>query len=876
MPSAPSKTLHVSRYTKTKRTTIMKNLLQITAVFIIINSAFAQAPDSALVEQPDQRTYFSKTYYKPADNTYKTIASVGYVHYLASDGTLKDIDANLRLDKSGAYYIIDSGLYNVAFAAASGQGAYDVAYEVPRPVQPKFYDPGKPPAPVTRIRWKILSYGYFDRQRSTYQILQNARATAPIVSGNAIDYPQIFNGIDVRYNCGNVSVKEELVLSQSARNTLPDPAKYGLSRNNSYFVVAMEFLLTPNNINAFARRQGNKLPIKQGNDFVFDGDESIEFEDENSTLHFFFPKDYAHAAADSTTGFSNRISLRRYFYSQGGKHYMLVGVPWNWINSAPAGDLIIDPTTSVGASDDVWLEDLATGLGGSTQFLIGKAASYPKKRTIIKFNTSSVPTNATVLNAQMKLYYYTAVRVGTTTWVDRWIQTHQVLVNWNEAEATDDYRLTSTLWNVNYVGLNDIDAKSGYESTTLFQQDYPKWKQWDITALTQKWVNLTATNYGVVLWATNETTDGYDLRFYSSEYTVDTTLRPKLEVTWSQLPRTVYFLKDHLGSIRATVQDTSTAPVVGYDDYDPWGYILAGRSLIASGWGTQAGIMKNKFTSKEWDDDYGLNWIWVDRRPYMPDIGRWGVTEPLAGKFPGLSPYVYSFNNPILFFDPNGAFPYTFHIRAFAPPGAFTGVFRGYHDDRRGFSTGLDGTSRIKQDFTIDPTAQTYSGGTPTSDPTRIGSFSRTATNKGGISTPEFGTNIFGSSTATLTSEFAGSNPLAPFSPDIEVGSAISITENLKEGKLFISLDLSSKQFPATEAFVQDNTGQKLFLAGAAAFGNPTDLIDGKKVEVATADLIININNKGVFQNVTFGGKTYSLEEFNKLRTSQSAGPFPR
>jgi hypothetical protein len=54
------------------------------------------------------------------------------------------------------------------------------------------------------------------------------------------------------------------------------------------------------------------------------------------------------------------------------------------------------------------------------------------------------------------------------------------------------------------------------------------------------------------------------------------------------------------------------------------------------------------------------------------------------------------------------------------------------------------------------------------------------------------------------------------------------------------------------------------------------DLISGKKVKVATVDLIININDKGVFQSVTFGGKTYSLEEFNKLRTSESAGPFPR
>lgn len=211
----------------------MKNTLHFICALLI----FAHEPDTALVEQPDQRTYFSKTYYNQRDNTYKTIATAGYMHYLASDGRLKDIDTNLKLDNSGAYYIIDSGLYNVAFAAAIGKGAYDVAYEVPRPVQPKFFDPGKP-APVTRIRLKVLSYGYFDQSRNRYQIIDYAKSVPLVVSGNVISYPQIFNGIEVRYLCQNTSVKEEIVLSQLARNALPDPSKLGLSRNNSYFVVA--------------------------------------------------------------------------------------------------------------------------------------------------------------------------------------------------------------------------------------------------------------------------------------------------------------------------------------------------------------------------------------------------------------------------------------------------------------------------------------------------------------------------------------------------------------------------------------------------------------------------------------------------------------
>ncbi|WP_294243289.1 RHS repeat-associated core domain-containing protein [uncultured Chryseobacterium sp.] len=112
--------------------------------------------------------------------------------------------------------------------------------------------------------------------------------------------------------------------------------------------------------------------------------------------------------------------------------------------------------------------------------------------------------------------------------------------------------------------------------------------------------------------------------------------------------RYIYQYKDHLGNARVSYARKGDGSL---EITDTNSYYAFGVNHIGGAKSNLGGYRSYKYNGNEIQEsgmyDYGA-------RFYMPDIGRWGVVDPLAEKYRRWSPYNYTVNNPIKYTDPDG------------------------------------------------------------------------------------------------------------------------------------------------------------------------------------------------------------------------------
>lgn len=112
--------------------------------------------------------------------------------------------------------------------------------------------------------------------------------------------------------------------------------------------------------------------------------------------------------------------------------------------------------------------------------------------------------------------------------------------------------------------------------------------------------------------------------------------------------RAYYYLKDHLGSIRAVID--SAGNVCERNDYYPFGLEHQREDY------PQLVENRLKYNGKEKQYVGDLNFLDYGARLYDKDLARWFVLDAMQENYPSWSPYTYCLNNPLKFVDPTGQY----------------------------------------------------------------------------------------------------------------------------------------------------------------------------------------------------------------------------
>ncbi|PQL91273.1 RHS repeat domain-containing protein [Apibacter adventoris] len=107
-----------------------------------------------------------------------------------------------------------------------------------------------------------------------------------------------------------------------------------------------------------------------------------------------------------------------------------------------------------------------------------------------------------------------------------------------------------------------------------------------------------------------------------------------------------YYHADHLGS--SSYITNLDAQIVQHVEYVPFGEVFIEERNQS--WNTPY-----LFNGKELDEETGL--YYYGARYYNPRESVWLSTDPLAEKYPNVSLYAYTFQNPVKFIDPTGMEP---------------------------------------------------------------------------------------------------------------------------------------------------------------------------------------------------------------------------
>jgi len=192
--------------------------------------------------------------------------------------------------------------------------------------------------------------------------------------------------------------------------------------------------------------------------------------------------------------------------------------------------------------------------GGRTELSVGELLGIAGVgRSLIRFKNISdrVGADQVIDSAIMSLYCYsedgvTDVNIGAYRVFKNWTEGDEDGVNDDDGDATwNDWRSDDLEWGIagcnqtNDAGVENSGDGTGDDKTATAEDSQfmvactGGWYDWNLTIATRNWYNESWSEYGLILISDNEATANIGKNFHSSEYAVDTSLRPYLNITYS-------------------------------------------------------------------------------------------------------------------------------------------------------------------------------------------------------------------------------------------------------------------------------------------------------------------------------------------------------
>lgn len=279
-------------------------------------------------EVVEQRTRASKTHWL-GGNKYSLDATIGSVHYQDEVGDWQNIEADIHSSpKPNWDWEVTKGHWQLLVAedttVAAGKDGHWIGF-------------------------KYEGVGYLDVATKDYVILQDRQEVTPVVHDNTITWEGIFYSANLTLSYINDTLKEEVHISQITRDWLSNnpPSNYGLSNQTSYLVIFCEVDWK----DAYPAEDQWGISIDWSQEQEFQLNKIFFKHPTKDYMVSALPVDYAEHEDVSP---NNWVPIRKRFWEQDDKNYLLFGAKLLDLNQYPTGNIVFDPTIDeqVGAGGD--------------------------------------------------------------------------------------------------------------------------------------------------------------------------------------------------------------------------------------------------------------------------------------------------------------------------------------------------------------------------------------------------------------------------------------------------------------------------------------------------------------------------------------------